>query len=56
MVAPHHMRVEVANALYKRMVRGEHTIESVISGVESLLATNIEFVWTSATFTLAPCI
>ena len=42
MVAPHHMRVEVANALYKRMVRGEHTIESVISGVESLLATNIE--------------
>ncbi|MCY4625709.1 MAG: type II toxin-antitoxin system VapC family toxin [Chloroflexi bacterium] len=43
MVAPHHMRVEVANALYKRMVRGEHTIENVVSGVESLLAINIEF-------------
>ena len=43
MVAPYHMRVEVANALYKRMVRGEHTIETVVSGVESLLAMDIEF-------------
>ena len=41
MVAPHHMRVEASNALFKRMVRGEHSLEAVFSGIESLLAMSI---------------
>ena len=42
MVAPHYMRVEAINALYKRMVRGERTLEAVAVGIEVLLAMDIE--------------
>ena len=42
MVAPHYGRIEVVNALYKRMVRGEHSLETVRSGIESLLAMDID--------------
>ena len=43
MVAPYHMRVEATNAIYKRMVRGERTLEAVAIDVEVLLAMDIEF-------------
>ena len=42
MVAPHYMRIEAVNALYKRMARGEHSLETVTSGIESLLAMDID--------------
>ena len=42
MVAPHYMRVEAINALYKRMVRGERTLEAVSVGIDVLLAMDIE--------------
>ena len=43
MVAPYHMRVEATNAIYKRLVRGERTLEAVAVGIEVLLTMNIEF-------------
>lgn len=44
MAAPYHMRIEATNALHKRLVRGEHPLETVVDGVESLLAMDIEIV------------
>ena len=43
MVAPYYMRVEATNAIYKRMVRGESTLEAVAIGIEVLLSMAIEF-------------
>lgn len=42
MAAPHYMRIEAINALFKRLVRGEHAMEAVTRGIENLLAMDIE--------------
>lgn len=41
-VAPHLMPVEVANALHRRVVRNELTLETATRLLENLLATGIE--------------
>lgn len=40
--APHFMPVEVANALYKRVVRGELTVEAAKRRINSLVSSGIE--------------
>ena len=40
--APHLMPVEVANALYKRVVRGELTVEAAKRRINSLISSGIE--------------
>ena len=42
MAAPSHMRVEATNALFKRLVRGEHSLADVQVGIESLLALDLQ--------------
>ena len=42
MAAPSHMRVEATNALFKRLLRGEHSLADVQVGIESLLALDLQ--------------